>query len=39
VWIYCLIWMVVLDALKLLCWRLIAGRDAAFRRQYAPLST
>jgi H+-transporting ATPase len=38
VWIYCLVWMVVLDALKLVCWRFADGRDAAIRRQYVSLS-
>ena len=38
VWIYCLIWMVLLDALKLLYWHFTAQRDAVLRRHHAPLS-
>jgi H+-transporting ATPase len=38
VWIYCLIWMVVLDILKLAFLRIIAARDRGMARQRANLS-
>jgi H+-transporting ATPase len=38
VWIYCLIWMVVLDILKLTFLRIIAARDRGMARQRANLS-
>jgi H+-transporting ATPase len=38
VWIYCLIWMVVLDILKLAFLRIIAARDRGMARQRSSLS-
>ena len=38
VWIYCLIWMVVLDILKLAFLRIIAARDRGMARQRTNLS-
>jgi H+-transporting ATPase len=38
VWIYCLIWMVVLDLLKLAFLRIIAARDRGMARQRLSLS-
>ena len=38
VWIYCLIWMVVLDILKLAFLRIIAARDRGMARQRTSLS-
>jgi H+-transporting ATPase len=38
VWIYCLIWMVVLDMLKLAFRRIIAARDRGMARQRVSLS-
>jgi H+-transporting ATPase len=38
VWVYCLIWMVVLDLLKLAFHRIVAARDRGLARQSASLS-
>jgi H+-transporting ATPase len=38
VWVYCLIWMVVLDLLKLAFQRIVAARDRGLARQSASLS-
>jgi H+-transporting ATPase len=38
VWIYCLIWMVVLDLLKLAFLRIIAARERGLARQRTSLS-
>jgi hypothetical protein len=38
VWIYCLIWMVVLDLLKLAFHRIVAARDRDMARQRSSLS-
>jgi H+-transporting ATPase len=38
VWIYCLLWMVVLDLLKLLYWRVVDRRDAEAARFQSPIA-
>jgi len=38
VWIYCLIWMVMLDALKLVCWHFITERERFIALQRTTLS-
>jgi H+-transporting ATPase len=38
VWVYCLIWMVVLDILKLLYRRIVAARDRGMAQQRASLA-
>jgi H+-transporting ATPase len=38
VWIYCLIWMVVLDALKLVYWHFVTERERVIARQHTTLS-
>ena len=38
VWIYCLIWMVVLDILKLAFLRIMAARDRGMARQRTSLT-
>src|SRR5262249_37542016 len=38
VWVYCLVWMVVLDLLKLAFHRIVAARDRGLARQSASLS-
>jgi H+-transporting ATPase len=38
VWIYCLIWMILLDASKIACLHVATGRDLGAAKQRSPVS-
>jgi H+-transporting ATPase len=38
VWIYCLVWMVILDVIKLVYWHIIDTREQAIALQHMPVS-